>query len=169
MENEISLKPFTDDDLEIFIKWLDQPYIYQWFCEDGEEEKTAWLAEIRGRHNEYHYMEHFIVYHNEKKIGFCLYLDLYFEPDYVEEREYEIDRAKNAAYEIAYFIGEKDFLQKGIGTIIVKKLEEKIMAVGGKDIFADPDEANIPSINTLLKNGFVKVKNGIYRKSIVGG
>jgi len=48
----------------------------------------------------------------------------------------------------------------------VKKLEEKIAEIGGKEILADPAEENTISIRTLLRNGFIKVKDGDYRKRI---
>ncbi len=63
-------------------------------------------------------------------------------------------------------IGEEEYLNKGIGKIIIKKLEEKIIEIGGKEILADPNPKNIPSINVLLSNGFVKIKDGDYRKII---
>ena len=47
--------------------------------------------------------------------------------------------------------------------IIVKKLIGEIAEIGGKEILADPDEANVLSIRTLLSNGFVKVKDCDYR------
>ena len=54
-------------------------------------------------------------------------------------------------------------LRQGIGKIIVKKLIGEIAEIGGKEILADPDEANVLSIRTLLSNGFVKVKDCDYR------
>ena len=44
-----------------------------------------------------------------------------------------------------------------------KKLIGEIAEIGGKEILADPDEANVLSIRTLLSNGFVKVKDCDYR------
>ena len=70
---------------------------------------------------------------------------------------------KGIVFEIGYLRGEEEYLGKGIGKIIVKKLIEKIAEIGGKEILADPDEANILSIRTLLSNGFVKVKDCDYR------
>ncbi|GAB6091676.1 hypothetical protein [Spirochaeta dissipatitropha] len=43
-------------------------------------------------------------------------------------------------------------------------MEEKIIEIGGKEIFSDPSEENIASIKTLLSNGFIKIKDGDYRK-----
>jgi RimJ/RimL family protein N-acetyltransferase len=111
-------------------------------------------------------MKHFIVNYNDKKIGFCLYFDCHFEQEYSKE-VYGNVFDKNYAYEIGYLIGEEEYLKKGIGKIIVKKLEEKIHEIGGKEIFTDPGEENIASVRTLLSNGFIKIKDGDYRKKII--
>ncbi|MCL2764663.1 MAG: GNAT family N-acetyltransferase [Treponema sp.] len=81
--------------------------------------------------------------------------------DYHFKQEYSKD-----AYEIGFCIGEEEYLNKGIGKIIIEKLEEKISEMGGKEILADPDEENIVSIKTFLSNGFIKIKNHAYGKKI---
>ena len=81
--DKITIKPLRDKDVDIFSKWLAKEYIYKWFCPDGEEHKMAWLDEVNNRNTQYHYMKHFIVYYNDKAIGFCLYLDCYFEKEYI--------------------------------------------------------------------------------------
>ena len=165
-ENEVELRPLSDKDISIFSKWLDKEYIYKWLCPDGEEYRAAWLDEVNGRNDKYSFMKHFIVYCNGKAIGFCLYMDCYFEQEYILKHYGMAVDKKEAVFEIGYFIGEEEYLGKGIGKIIVKKLEEKITEIGGKEILADPDEGNIISIKTLMSNGFVKIKDGDYRKRI---
>lgn len=108
-------------------------------------------------------MNHFIVYYNDKAIGFCLYLDCYFEKEYIPEHYGRTVDKKETVFEIGYLIGEEEYLGKGFGGVIVKKLIEKIAEIGGKEILADPDEENIISIRTLLSNGFIKVKDCDYR------
>ena len=104
-----------------------------------------------------------VVYYNDKAIGFCLYLDCYFEKEYIPEHYGKTVDEKETVFEIGYLIGEEEYLGKGIGKIIVKKLIGEIAEIGGKEILADPDEANVLSIRTLLSNGFVKVKDCDYR------
>ena len=82
---ELKLKPLLDNVVNLFSKWLDKGYIYKWLCPDGEEYREAWLDEIINRNTKYHYMKHFIVYCDEKAIGFCLYMDCYFEREYIPE------------------------------------------------------------------------------------
>lgn len=165
-EIEIALKPLQDKDISLFSKWLNKEYIYKWFCPDGEEYREAWMDEITNRNTKYHFMKHFIITCNNKKIGFCMYMDCYFEQDYIPKHYGITIDKKESVYEIGYFIGEEEYLNKGIGKIIVAKLEEKIIQIGGKEILADPDEKNLISIKTLLNNGFIKIKDGDYRKRI---
>ncbi|GAB6008668.1 DUF4240 domain-containing protein [Dysgonomonas reticulitermitis] len=73
---------------------------------------------------------------------------------------------ENHTYEIGYLIGEEEYLNKGISKIIIRKLEEKIVELGGCEISADPSEENIFSIKALLNNSFKKKKDGDYRKRI---
>jgi GNAT superfamily N-acetyltransferase len=162
---EIELKPLMDDDIGIFKKWLDKEYIYKRLCPNGDEEKNDWVNEVNNRNSKYSYMKHFIVTCNDKKIGFCHYMDCDFEQEYTQEH-YGITVDKGCVYEIGYFIGEEEYLNKGIGKIIVRKLEERIIETGGKEILADPDEKNIISIRTLLSNGFAKIKDSDYRKKL---
>ena len=165
-ENEIVLTPLMNKDVNLFATWLDKEYIYKWFCPDGEDERKDWLDEANNVDEKYNHMKHFIVNYNDKKIGFCLYFDCHFEQEYSKE-VYGNVFGKNYAYEIGYLIGEEEYLKKGIGKIIVKILEEKIYEIGGKEIFADPGEKNIASVITLLSNGFIKIKDGDYRKKII--
>jgi len=164
-KNKIVLKPLTKEDIGLFSKWLDKDYIYKRFCPDGEAERESWLTEARNENGKYNHMKHFIVYYGDKKIGFCVLLDCHFEKEYSLEF-YDRTFEENYAYEIGFCIGEEEYLNKGIGKTIVKKLEEKIIEYGGKIILADPSEENIASIRTLLSNGFVKFKDCDYRKEL---
>ena len=93
---------------------------------------------------------------------FAPYAD-FLEKEYIPEHYGKTVDEKGTVFEIGYLIGEEEYLGKGIGKIIVKKLIGEIAEIGGKEILADPDEANVLSIRTLLSNGFVKVKDCDYR------
>ena len=166
-KNEIAIKPIRDEDIPLFDKWLDKEYIKIWFGE-----KDDWLDEINQRNTKYNFLKHFIVYYNDKKIGYCLFADCFFLKNLEEEGHdfselYGDITEENHTYEIGYLIGEEEYLNKGIGKIIVQKLEEKIIELGGREISADPTEENIISIKILLSNGFKKRRDGDYRKKII--
>ena len=171
-KSPITLKPLMDIDVPLFEKWLNKEYIYKWLCPNGEEQKEAWLDEINNRNSKYDFLKHFIVYYNDKKIGYCLYADCFFLKDLDEDQHdfnvlYGDIHKKNHTYEIGYLIGEEEYLNKGIGKIIIQMLEYKIVELGGYEIAADPSEENIISIKALLRNGFKKKKDGDYRKKLM--
>jgi len=168
-KNEITIKPIQDGDISLFDEWLNKAYVYKWLCPDGEGQKEAWLDEVNNRNGKYDFIKHFIVYYKNKKIGYCLCADCFFLKDLEEEGHdfeslYGDITKKNHTHEIGYLIGEEEYLNKGIGKIIIQKLEEKIIEMGGREISADPSEENIFSIKVLLSNGFMKKADGDYRK-----
>lgn len=171
-KNEITLKPLLNEDIPLFEHWLNKEYIYKRFCPNGEEEKEAWLEEINNKNGKYNFLKHFIVYHDDTKIGFCLYADCFLLKDLEEEGHdfetlYSEATEKNHTYEIGYLIGEEEYLNKGISKIIIQKLEEEIIKLGGKKIAADPSEENLFSVRALLSNGFSKKSEGDYRKELL--
>lgn len=175
--NEITLKTLQDEDVPLFEKWLKQDYVFKWFCLEGEEdgshidaeaEMAGWLEQVDGRHTTHQHVKHFIVYLNGDKIGFCLYFDLVDEEEYLQEFYPDLAGKlnRNHTYEIGYLIGDKNLLGKGIGKIIVAKLEEELRVFGAKCVIGDPNDKNIPSVKALLANGFVKFKDNDYRKNL---
>lgn len=171
MNSQITIKPVQDDDIALFDQWLNKDYIYKWLCPDGEENRASWLDELNNKNGKYSFMKHFMVYYNDRKIGYCLYADCFFLKD-IEEKGHDFEALygnvveENHTYEIGYLIGEEDYLNRGIGREIIRKLEDEIIKTGGKEIAADPAEENIISIKALLSNGFKKKSDGDYRKRI---
>ena len=164
----IVLKPLLDEDISLFDRWLSKDYIYKWLCPDGEEQREAWLDEVNNRNGKYDFIRHFIVYYKDKRIGYCLFADCFFLKDLEDDFEslYGGIPEKNHTYEIGYLIGEEEYLNRGIGKMIIRKLEEKIIELGGREIAADPSEENAASIKVLLSNGFKKKSDGDYRKIV---
>lgn len=168
---DIVLMPLLVQDIPLFEQWLNKEYIYKWLCPDGEKNRKSWLDEINNRDGKYNFLTHFIVYHNSHKIGYCFYADCFFLKDLNEDGHdfvclYGDVVGVNHTYEIGYLIGQEEYLNKGVSKIIIRKLEGKIIELGGCEISADPSEENIFSIRALLSNGFKKKKDGDYRKRI---
>ena len=164
---EITLKQLTDEDIPLFESWLDKEYIKRWFGD-----KEDWLNEINERNGKYSFLTHFIVFHNGREIGYCLYGDCFYIKDLEEEGHdfkslYGDVTVKSHTYEIGYLIGEEGYLNKGIGKIIIQLLEAKLIEIGAREMVADPCEKNIISVKALLSNGFKKKNDGDYRKIIV--
>ena len=174
---DIQLIAFQDEDVALFSQWLNKDYIYKWFCCDGKEDEQAridgredeqaWLDLVTNR--EENPLNHlFIVTYEGSKIGFGACLDLTVEPEYQQEQYPDLNGKINAgeALELNYCIGEEAYLYKGVGKIIIKRLEEECSKLGAELMLADPNEENIPSVKVLLENGFEKYKDGDYRKKM---
>jgi len=168
-ELNIELMAFGDDHEALFAGWLDKDYIYKWFCCDGGlEEKQAWLDEIANRDKRSH-AHLFIVNCNGSEIGFGICIDLIGEPEYLKETYPDLNGKIKAGevLELGYCIGEETYLNKGIGRIIIKRLEEESRKLGAVLLLADPSETNVPSVKVLLSNGFERHKSGDYRKHLL--
>ena len=178
IEHNVQLVKFQDEDEVIFEQWLNKDYIYKWFCCDGKEgeqaqidgleEKQSWLDEVTSREDNPH-RHLYIVTCNGRKIGFGICIDLSGEPEYAEAQYPDLSGKIKAgeALELGYCIGEEDYLRKGIGKAIVKRLEEECRNLGAALLLSDPNEENTPSVKVLLFNGFEKFKNGDYRKRMI--
>ena len=176
-EHSIQLAAFQDVDVALFARWLNKDYIYKWFCcegmegeqacIDGKESEQEWLEETRSR-REYPHRRLFIVTCDGNKIGFANCLDMAAEPEYMKEQYPDLDGKIKAgdAFELNYCIGEEAYLGKGIGKIIIRRLEEECRKLNAALLLADPNENNIPSVKVLLSNGFKKYKDCDYRKAL---
>lgn len=165
---EVVLKPFTPLDLPLFESWLEQPFIYKWFCPNGESDKRDWLEEMSGITDNSEQINHFIIYLKEQKVGFAQCVDISSVPGYAAEVYSNLAETLqyNQAYELSYLIGEEALLGQGLGKTIIQLLVEEVKKRGGNIVLADPGEENIPSVRVLLSNGFVKYKDGDYRKDL---
>jgi len=176
-EHNIQLTSFQDEDVALFTQWLDKDYFFKWFCCDGKEdeqaridgleERQSWLDQVTSRKENPH-RHLFIVTNDGVKIGFGVCIDLTGEQEYVEKQYHDLDgKIKlGEALELNYGIGEEAYLNKGIGKIIIQRLEEECRKLGAALLLADPNEENIPSVKVLLNNGFEKHKSGDYRKQL---
>jgi len=150
----IELYNFTDQDIKLFEHWINKDYIKKWYGNLND-----WIYEVNNRNGEFNFIKHFIVNFNDQKIGFCQYYDCY----YAQEEWYKIENVKKT-YSIDYLIGEENYLNKGYGKIIIKKLIEKIKTEGGNEIIVQPELENKASNRVLIANGFKfnKEKNYYY-------
>ena len=144
MEN-IELHNFTDEDIKLFEQWINKDYIKKWYGNLND-----WMNEVNNRGNEFKFIKHFIVKLNGKRIGFCQFYDC----NDAQEEWYIINKPKEI-YSIDYLIGEEEYLNKGYGKMIVKKLIEKIKTEGGKEIIVQPELENKASNGILIANGFI--------------
>lgn len=151
---KIEFRPLKEDDLEIIHKWFLSDHIIKWYS------KKKWsLAEVRNKYIPRILGEAptscFLILFEEKPIG---QIQMYKIDDYPEYKKI-IQISDNAAG-VDLFIGEKDFLHKGLGSVIIKKfLKDFVFAQLAVDIcIMGPDPNNIAAIKAYQKAGFSHFK-----------
>ena len=154
----IFIREFDNADMLFIKSWLNKDYIKKWYGEPRE-----WLDEIENISGEYDWLNHFIVEYDGVPLGFCQYYDCSKTP-----KGFEWDNEPLGTFAIDYLIGEEEFLNKGLGSVIIQKLNELIiLKENPKQIIADPVKENLISIKLLERNGFIlDVVTGLYKLAV---
>lgn len=151
MISKISLIEFIDkkDNYELMYKWCSQNYIYEWF-----EQRKLSFSEIE---NKYKYKllgnkQHlFFITYNDMKIGF---VQIYKYDDKKSDKLISY----NNIFEYDIFIGEQEYLSKGIGTQIVNYVNKYIYENYSCDcIVLRPFDRNKRAIKCYEKCGFERI------------
>lgn len=145
MEKMVSLRKFNNSDLELYQKWLYKEHVAKWY-----HEPLDWICEVQLRNTEYKWINHYIVEYDNQSIGFCQYYE------YVNSGEcWHGDTEMEGTYSIDYLIGEEDYLGKGLGKQIIKRLIDEIKNhSNAKRIIVQPEEENHASCGVLKSCDF---------------
>lgn len=119
MMNKIDLIEFTDkkDNYELMYKWCSQEFIYEWF-----EQRKLSHEEIENKYKNKllaNQQQLFFINYNDNKIGF---VQIYKYDDKKSEALIKYD----SIYEYDIFIGEFEYLSRGLGVKIVKYINNYI-------------------------------------------
>lgn len=117
--SEIDLIKFTDkkDSYELMYKWCSQEFIYEWF-----EQRKLSYEEIENKYKNKllaNQQQLFFINYNNNKIGF---VQIYKYDDKKSKAFIKYD----SIYEYDIFIGESEYLSRGIGAQIVKYVNNYI-------------------------------------------
>ena len=126
-------------------EWCSNEYVYEWF-----EQRKLSLEEIREKYiNKLNLgkQELFIIQYDNKDIGL---VQIYKLEDSIKELS-----NYNNIYEYDLFIGEKEYLNKGIGAIIVNYINNLLKNNYNADVLVlRPFKNNIRAIKCYQKAGF---------------
>lgn len=119
MMSEIYLIKFTDkkDSYELMYKWCSQEFIYEWF-----EQRKLSYEEIENKYKNKllaNQQQLFFINYNDNKIGF---VQIYKYDDKKNEALIKYD----SIYEYDIFIGEPEYLSRGLGEKIVNYVNNYI-------------------------------------------
>lgn len=145
---KVVLIKFTDKkgNYKLMYEWCSNKYIYEWF-----EQRKLSYDEIEDKYKNKLFGENqdlFFIEYNNIKIGF---VQIY---KYDDDKKGKLTKYDNI-YEYDIFIGEKDYLSKGIGSISIKYINNYIYNKYMADcIVLRPFKRNNRAIRCYQKNGF---------------
>lgn len=148
----------SDNDYNKLFNWCKNDFIYKWFEQrklTKEETVNKYRNKILSKKQEL-----LIINYNDKDIGLVQI--------YKCENDNRILNKYNNVYEFDIFIGEEDYLSKGLGEKIVNLIKDKIYLEYNADaIVLRPFKENIRAIKCYEKANF-KVVGEYQDKDTIG-
>lgn len=136
---QIELRPITPEDTSKIVGWRNQDWVLQYFLDQRKINEESHMQYYHSR-IETGLVRQWIIKADEKEIGTCFLRDI----------DYEKGRA-----EYGVFIGEKDYISKGIGKQCVRKVVKiAFEEMGLNTVFARVQEKNPRSVYSFLNTGF---------------
>lgn len=148
---EFKLLEFEDieNNYKLMYKWCNEEFIYEWF-----EQRKLTYEEVVKKYQEKilnNKQKLFIIKYNSQLIGFA---QIY---KYEDSMFNKLKKYSNI-YEYDIFIGEKEFLSKGLGTTIIGIINDLIYKKYSADcIILRAFKRNIRAIRCYKKNNFVVI------------
>ena len=134
---KIELIKFVDDEknYKLMHKWCSNDFVYEWF-----EQRLLSYDEIKNKYKNKLIsgeQDMYLMCYDSTPIG---YVQIYKNDD---------------SYEYDLFIGEEDYLHRGIGSRVVKMINDLIYEKYKVDhIVLRPFKRNVGAVNCYKKNGF---------------
>ena len=148
----------SDNDFKKLYNWCQNKFVYEWF----EQRKLSYEEIYDKYHNKLLLGKQklLIIQYDNKDIGL---VQIY---KYDDREIEELNRYQNI-YEYDIFIGEEDYLSKGIGQEVIKLINHKILLDYGADaIVLRPFKNNTRAINCYKKCGFKVIYEYIDKDTI---
>ncbi len=158
-EDRIFFRRLAETDLPLIHRWLNSPEVAKWYHEGGQEHPnldleyvvSKWTPRIHGAEA----VKCYVFLYDEKPIGHiqCALND--DQPDYKEAFGFEDNTAG-----IDVFIGEDDYIHRGMGSFIIAKfLRDVVFVVYDVAICTiDPEPENRIAIRAYEKAGFRHIR-----------
>lgn len=156
LQNEgLSIRYMTEQDFPLMAKWLSDKRVLTYYGDpnqpfDLEKISKKYLPRVNGEIP----IVPCIIEYNDMEIGFIQY--------YKITEQQLIDYGYNdhpLTLGIDQFIGEINFWNKGIGTVLVQSILQYLFKVkNAKRVILDPDISNRRAIRCYEKCGFKRVK-----------
>lgn len=145
---KISFIALTYSDFPLLLKWLGTPHVKAWY----DQEITHNEESVEAKYSNYvnsNQIKAYIIHIDDKPIG---YIQIYNAYDFLRDKP--LEHLPESLRAIDFYIGEEEYLGKGIGAKILKAF----VTTEFEYIFVDPDINNIAAIKTYENAGFKKIK-----------
>jgi aminoglycoside 6'-N-acetyltransferase len=150
----ITFRKLTQNDLNFLLRCLEYPHVKLWWDKDIKwtydlikEKYTTYTYDYKLKNNEKKSLQAYIIVYNNQPIG---YIQYYFWNDFNEKNI--LDRA--ASFD--WYIGEMDYLGKGLSTKILNQFIREI--INSEFIVVECEIANVAAIKCYEKVGLKKTK-----------
>jgi RimJ/RimL family protein N-acetyltransferase len=145
----ISFRRLRHSEIPLIHRWLHTPHVARWWYEDVgtlEEVEERYSAYIEGREN----VEAYLIFHEESPIGYMQTYSISIE------EEYEKLVGVEGAAGLDLFIGEEEFLHRGLGSKIIRCFIEEVVFPDERyeACVIGPEPRNKSAIRAYEKVGF---------------
>jgi len=147
--DRISFRKLTEDDIDVLLKWRNYPHVAKWW--DGETTreklKVKMIPRIRGKKP----VTPYIIQYDGIDIG---YIQTYMLCDYSDYEE--LVAAGEGAAGIDLYIGEPEYIKRGIGPEAIRKFLREIVFASDETTccVVGPEPLNVSAIKAYRKAGF---------------
>ena len=141
---DISFRQVLDMDYNNIHKWCSEKFVYEWFEQrilSYEEIVHKYKNKILNSNQEVRIIEY-----KNKPIGLIQY--------YPYDKKIE---GLNKVMEYDLYIGEEEYLSKGLGSSIIKFMNDLLIADGCDGIILQPFKRNVRACHCYENNGFKKI------------
>ena len=150
----ISFRKLKEEDFTKLYKWCSKKHVYEWF-----EQRVLSFDEIKNK-----YKNKLLNDKQEVLIIECDNTDIGLVQLYKFENDINLNITYNNIYEYDLFIGEEDYLDKGIGEQVINQINEMIYSKYNADaIILRPFKRNVRAISCYKKCGYKEINeyNGL--------
>ena len=146
----------------LLLRWLESPHVKEWWDQDIQYTSELINKKYISYTQEYKILDNikkpihaFIIKVDNKPIGYIQYYDKY---DFPPEQGYDVKELPESLAAIDFYIGEKSYLGRGIGTKALRFFLKKYVFKSFNTCFVDPNTTNKTAIRTYEKAGFITTK-----------
>lgn len=150
--------PLQKSHFPLLLKWLESPHVKVWW-----DPNVQWTPQlIKEKYGTYVQgykiekgvrkpIQAYIICLNDIPMG---YVQLYNIHNFAEDYPDVLEGLPDSLAALDFFVGEKEFLGKGLTSIILQQFLKEYVDPSYEACFVDPDTANIIAIRAYEKAGF---------------